>query len=227
VSEHLPLFPLRTVLVPGLVLPLTVFEPRYRSLVEDLLALPEAQRAFGVVALRSGREAGTQHDASALHAVGCTAVVRDVTETDDGRYELLTSGAVRFRLESLDPAAGTPYLTGVVSALPEADGEDVDADGLARLAGSVARSWTQYRQRLGIGATGIPSGIPDEPAVLSYLVAAGMVLDLPERQGLLEVPDTAQRLRVERRLLARERVLIEELRSLPAQDLTSVEVSPN
>lgn len=226
-SEHLPLFPLRTVLVPGLVLPLTVFEPRYRTLVQDLQELPESQRAFGVVALRSGREAGTDHDASDLHAVGCTAVVRQVTETEDGRYELLTSGAVRFRLESLDPTAGTPYLTGVVSALPETDGDGVDADGLAHLAASVAQAWTAYRRRLGIAAAGIPSGIPDEPAVLSYLVAAGMVLDLPERQALLEVPDTAERLRVERRLLARERVLIEELRSLPAQDTASAEVNPN
>ena len=54
-----------------------------------------------------------------------------------------------------------------------------------------------------------------------------MVLDLPERQSLLEVPDTAERLRVERRLHAHERVLIEELRSLPAQGLTDTEVNPN
>jgi Lon protease-like protein len=227
VSELLPLFPLRTVLVPGLVLPLTVFEPRYRTLVQDLLERPEERRAFGVIALRSGREAGQSHDASALHAVGCTAVVRDITASDDGRYELLTSGAVRFRLESLDEGAGTPYLTGVVSALMEEDGEGVDAEGLAALAATVASKWTAYRARLGIAATGVPGGIPEEPTVLSYLVAAGMVLDLPERQALLEVPDTASRLRVERRLLNREQVLIEELNSLPAQDLTDTEASPN
>ena len=227
VSERLPLFPLRTVLVPGLVLPLTVFEPRYVALVRDLMALPEEQRAFGVVAIRSGRDTGTAHDAAALHAVGCTAVVREVTETGDDTYEVVTSGAVRFRLEGLDEAAGTPYLTGLVSALAEPAGEGVDAAGLSALAASVAEGWTAYRDQLGIAAAGLPGGIPAEPAVLSYLVAAGMVLDLPERQRLLEVPDTATRLRRERHLLAREAVLIPALRSLPAQDLGSVEVSPN
>ena len=58
-ATRLPLFPLSTVLVPGLVLPLHVFEPRYRILVQALLELPEgAERRFGVVAIRSGREVG-------------------------------------------------------------------------------------------------------------------------------------------------------------------------
>ncbi len=56
---------------------------------------------------------------------------------------------------------------------------------------------------------------------------AGRVLDLPERQGLLEIADTTTRLRTERRLLHREDVLISELRSLPAVDLASADVNPN
>ncbi|SDQ53154.1 LON peptidase substrate-binding domain-containing protein [Quadrisphaera sp. DSM 44207] len=222
--ERLPLFPLHAVLVPGLVLPLTVFEPRYLTLVEHLLARPEDERTFGVVALRSGRESGRPHDLAALHRVGCTAVVRSVTETDEGRYELLTSGAVRFRLDGLDEDAGTPYLTGLVTPLPEAEGDGSD---LAALAAAVAARWTAYRQRLGITATGVPGGVPSDPAVLSYLVVAGMVLDVPQRQALLEVPDTASRLREERRLLHRELALVEALRSLPAQDLTTTEPDPN
>lgn len=227
-SERLPLFPLRTVLVPGLVLPLTVFEPRYVALVQHLLTLPEEERAFGVVALRLGHDAGTRHRAVDLHAVGCTAVVRDVSEPDgpgDGRYELLTSGAVRFRLDGVDEDAGTPYLTGLVSTVPERAGADDDV--LRDLASTVAAGWSGYRTRLGIATTGVSGGVPDDPAVLSYLVMAGMVLDLPERQRLLEVPDTATRLREERALLAREQVLISELRSLPAQDLTSDPPNPN
>jgi Lon protease-like protein len=54
VPDRLPLFPLGLVLLPGLLLPLHVFEQRYRDLVQDLLALPEEQRRFGVVAIRSG-----------------------------------------------------------------------------------------------------------------------------------------------------------------------------
>ncbi|TXR55889.1 peptidase S16 [Quadrisphaera setariae] len=220
VSERLPLFPLRTVLVPGLVLPLTIFEPRYVALVEHLLSLPEEQRAFGVVALRHGRDAGSRPGAVDLHEVGCTAVVRDVSEPDgpgDGRYELITSGAVRFRLDGVDESAGTPYLTGLVSPVPERAG--ADPERLADLATSTAAAWTAYRVQLGIATTGVPGGVPEDPAVLSYLVMAGMVLDLPERQRLLELPDTASRLREERAILRREQVLISELRSLPAQEL--------
>ena len=65
----IPLFPLGTVLVPGLVLPLHVFEPRYRRLLADLAAKPEHERGFGVVAIREGHEVG-EGGARALHEVG-------------------------------------------------------------------------------------------------------------------------------------------------------------
>ena len=228
--QRLPLFPLRQVLVPGLVLPLNIFEDRYRALVSDLLERPPHERAFGVVALRQGRDAGSAHPASALHAVGCTALLRE-HEATPGGYHVVTAGAVRFRLHELDEGAGTPYLTGVVSPLDEPDvppGEDGGTgDDLQLLAEDVSRRWMAYRERLGIAATGLPEAQTPAPVVLSYLVLAGMVLDLPERQGLLEIADTTTRLRTERRLLHREDVLITTLRSLPAMDLASAEISPN
>ena len=70
-SETLPLFPLGTVLYPGLLLPLNIFEERYRQLVRDLLDGPEPRR-FGVIAIRKGRETGVD-GISALYQVGCTA----------------------------------------------------------------------------------------------------------------------------------------------------------
>ena len=233
VRQRLPLFPLRQVLVPGLVLPLNIFEDRYRALVSDLLERPPHERAFGVVALRQGRDAGSAHPASALHAVGCTALLRE-HEATPGGFHVVTAGAVRFRLHELDESAGTPYLTGIVSPLDEPDaplgeaaGDDAAGDDLQLLAEDVSRRWTAYRERLGIAATGLPEAQTPAPVVLSYLVLAGMVLDLPERQGLLEIADTATRLRTERRLLHREDVLITTLRSLPAMDLASAEISPN
>ena len=96
VSERLPLFPLGTVLFPGLVLPLHIFEPRYRRLVRDLLGGPSPMR-FGVIAIREGRETGVR-GVSALHEVGCVAAVKEITELDEGRYDLLTVGTQRFRL---------------------------------------------------------------------------------------------------------------------------------
>ncbi len=209
--QRLALFPLGTVLVPGLVLPLRIFEPRYRSLVEDLMELPERERIFGVVAIKSGHEVG-EGAATALHEVGTTAVIRHVSDNGDGTYEVVTSGAVRFRLHGLDEAAGTPYLTGMVSALADA-GRDED-DEVMTLADRVSAAYSAYRDLLGLE----PPELPSSSRVLSYLVAAGMVLELGDRQSLLEQPDTASRLAAEVRLLKRERYLVEHLGALPVTE---------
>ncbi len=118
-----PLFPLGSVLVPGLVLPLHVFEPRYRVLVQALMELPEgAERQFGVIAIRAGREVGAD-GVRALHGIGCTAELREVTPYADGRFDLVTVGEERFRLVGLDDGAGTPYHTGFVEFMAERDGD--------------------------------------------------------------------------------------------------------
>lgn len=218
--QPLPLFPLPQVLVPGLVLPLHVFEPRYRALAEHLAAQVPERRVFGVVALRPGRDVRT-HGMDALHTTGCTAVVRDLTPLEDGRYEMVTTGALRFRLHGLDETAGTPYATGLVTPVEDVDGDEDRAVDLGR---RVSASFAAYRSYLGGEEDQI--GIAS-PKVVSYLVAAGMVLDLAQRQRLLEVPDTASRLEVELRLLARERALLEALPSLPQTDLDLDLVTPS
>ena len=72
-SERLRLFPLGTVLFPGMVLPLHIFEDRYRQMVHELLDSPEPRR-FGVIAIRKGRETGIE-GVSSLYEVGCTATL--------------------------------------------------------------------------------------------------------------------------------------------------------
>jgi uncharacterized protein len=219
VATRLPLFPLSTVLVPGLVLPLRIFEPRYRVLVKALLELPEgAQRQFGVIAIRSGREVGAD-GVRALYAVGCTAELREVTPYSDGRFDLVTVGETRFRLRGLDEGAGTPYHTGVVDFLPERDGEE----DLATLTRRVTLRFADYREQLGVE----PTELPEQPQVVSYLVAAAVVLDLPERQSLLEQPTTADRLRAELEFLRRETALVRAFHAIPAVDLAGGSGSAN
>lgn len=222
VTTRLPLFPLNAVLVPGLVLPLHVFEPRYRVLVQALMALPEgATRQFGVIAMRPGSEvAGPGSSGQAeLFQVGCTAELREVTPYADGRFDIVSVGETRFRLLELDEEAGTPYLTGVVELLPEQDGPG-DLPGLA---GQAIHLFTRYREALGVEL----SELPDDPQVVSYLVAAAVVLELPERQALLEIPSTAARLRAELDLLRRERAMVTAFRALPAAELTKSPINPN
>lgn len=218
VPVRLPLFPLGSVLVPGLVLPLHIFEERYRVLVNALLALPDgAFRQFGVITIRSGVEAGQPRPE--LYDVGCSAELREVTPYSDGRFDIISVGESRFRLLGIDDQADTPYLTGLVEFLPEPDGED-DVEPL-RL--RVVDRFAEYRRKLQVEVT----ELPDDPRVVSYLVAAAMVLDLPERQYLLEQPTTAHRLRAEAELLGREGRLVEAFRALPAVDLLGEQPGQN
>jgi Lon protease-like protein len=119
VTVALPLFPLGSVLFPGLVLPLHVFEERYRALVRDIMDLPEGEpREFGVVAIRRGWEVdGASAEGLTLFEVGCTAELRQVTELDDGRMDIVTVGRRRFHLDRV-LEADTPYLQAEVTYLP-------------------------------------------------------------------------------------------------------------
>src|ERR1051325_8756250 len=100
-----------------MVLPLHVFEERYRELVRTLVELPEgARRRFGVVAIRQGWEVG-EDAVSALHDVGCGAESRRACRSPDGRYALVRVGPDGFRLRSVD-GESRPYLVGSVEWLP-------------------------------------------------------------------------------------------------------------
>ena len=220
--ETLPLFPLGTVLCPGLVLPLHIFEDRYKQLIRDLLDTGEPRR-FGVIAIREGRETGIG-GVSALHDVGCTATLRDVTEGDDGQYDIVTVGTDRFKLQALGEPR--PYLTGEIELLGETVGDEAAA---ALTAAAVQRAFRGYLNVLadrGSATISVPD-LPDEPILLSYLVAASMIIDLNDRQGLLAQPDAVRRLSAERTLLARETAILREFGTTPATELRGTPYSPN
>ena len=214
----IPLFPLGTVLVPGLVLPLHVFEPRYQRLVHDLQTRREDDRAFGVVAIREGREVG-EDGVRAMYEVGTLAVVREIVPRPDGRFDLMTNGDARFRVIGL-AGSDAPYLMAEVEWLAEdAAGDEPEA---ALLAAGVRRRFDAYRAA--VAAAGALEAaqmleLPEDPRILSYLVAVAMVLDLADRQLLLEAATTTGRLRRELPLLGRETMLVRRLASLPAVEL--------
>ncbi|MEU7030973.1 LON peptidase substrate-binding domain-containing protein [Streptomyces sp. SBR177] len=243
-TARLPLFPLNTVLFPGLVLPLNVFEERYRALMRALLATDESEpRRFAVVAIRDGREvaptapgmpdqtalpekgpaAGFGPDPiQAFHRVGCVADAASIRQRADGGYEVMVTGTVRVKLLSVD--ASGPFLTAETEEIPEERGEEAEA-----LAESVLRAFRSYQKRLA-GARErslTTSELPDDPSVVSYLVAAAAVLDIPAKQRLLQAPDTATRLREELALLRAETAVLRHLPSLPAVELTRAPTSPN
>jgi hypothetical protein len=221
-GEKLPLFPLGTVLFPGLLLPLHIFEERYRRLVRDLLDGSGTQQ-FGVIAIRKGRETGVD-GVSSLHEIGCTAMLRQVDSHDDGRFDLVTVGAQRFRLLALDHSL--PYLQGEVEFLGEDTGEEAAAQ---QAAGAVQRAFRAYLEAVDARAAAkvTVSSLPDDPVTLSYLVAATVIADLPAKQDLLAAPDALHRLIAARALLTRETTMLQTLTSAPATDLRNTPYSPN
>lgn len=228
-TVRLPLFPLNSVLFPGLVLPLNIFEERYRAMMRELLKTPEDEpRRFAVVAIRDGFEVaqtapGLPDPLKAFHKVGCVADAATVRERADGTFEVLATGTTRMRLLSVE--ASGPFLTAELEPLPEEPGDEAGA-----LAEGVLRSFRQYQKRLaGARERSLATGadLPDEPGVVSYLVAAAMMLDTPTKQRLLQAPDTASRLRDELKLLRSETAIIRTLPSLPAQELTRGPTSLN
>lgn len=239
-TVRLPLFPLNTVLFPGLVLPLNVFG-RYRAMMRELLKTPRAsavrrrghprrvQLAPTAPACPThGGASGARPRASAdplasFHQMGCIADAATIRERTGGAFEVLATGTTRVRLLSVD--ASGPYLTAELEELAEEPGDEAGA-----LAEGVLRAFRQYQKRLA-GARerslATSAELPDDPSVVSYLVAAAMVHDTPTKQRLLQAPDTASRLRDELRLLRGETAIIRNLPSLPAFELTRTPTSLN
>ncbi len=218
--ESLPLFPLQMVLFPGVLLPLHVFEERYRELVRALLAGEAENQWFGVAAIRQGMEVGPDA-ATALHRVGCSAELRQVNRHPDGRYDILSVGRRRFRLLGVDTVS-RPYPVGTVEWLPDEDAS-APADGptaarAQELADAVGTAFAAYLNAVAAarGLRGQPQPMPGNPTALSHLAASAALLTLDDRQALLEQPGTVHRLAATLSLLRRETMMLRTLRVVPA-----------
>lgn len=132
----IPLFPLHTVLCPGIVLPLHIFEERYRAMTRHCLDTGEP---FGVVLIRDGREIGTKGIAT-LAGVGAFAEIREAGRYADGRFDLLAAATGRFAIESVD-SQREPYLVASVTPLDDEVGDDSAAE---RLAATAIRRFVRY-----------------------------------------------------------------------------------
>jgi Lon protease-like protein len=221
-SEMLPLFPLGMVLYPGMILPLHIFEERYRQLVRDLLDGPDPRR-FGVIAIRKGRETGID-GVQSLYEIGCTATLRRVERHEDGRFDVITVGTQRFKLLRLDETR--PYFQGEVELLADDVIDPAEAVSEVRAVQSAFRSYLDALTEWG-GATVRIEELPDEPALLSFIIAAAMVIDLPDRQNLLDESSTLGRLRLQRALLSKETAMLRSTTSRPAPDLRHTPYNPN
>jgi Lon protease-like protein len=136
---EIPLFPLRTVLCPGIAMPLHIFEPRYRLMTERCVA---ESKPFGIVLIREGSEAGTGN--VSIAGVGTFAEIREVGRYPDGRFDLLVVGAGRFAIEEVD-SEREPYLVAKVEPLEEETG---DPARTTTVAARTMRRFVSYLQLL-------------------------------------------------------------------------------
>jgi Lon protease-like protein len=194
VDELLALFPLNTVLYPGMPLPLHIFEERYKLMIGRCL---EEERPFGVVLIQSGPEVGGP---AVPHMVGTTAHIAAVKRSDDGRMNLIAIGQERFRI--VEVVRQEPYLIARVEALAD---EEPDARA-APLAAEVRAILTTYLRDLFVLLEQPEEEleIPAEPVRLSLVAAAVMQIPMGERQALLEMTNVVLRLEQEKEWLARE-----------------------
>jgi Lon protease-like protein len=178
---RLPLFPLSVVLFPGTPLPLHIFEPRYRKMLADCLAV---DRRFGITPPGSAQEmpeAGT---------VGCIAEIRVNQELPDGRANIVVLGGSRFAVrERVD--AGEPYHVAMVEPFEEREGTEPAAESVTRLRDLFTGYHALLRQ-LNDVEPGEPT-LPDQALELSFHAAAGVECDPGVKQRLLAERSTARR----------------------------------
>ena len=220
-SATLPMFPLGTVLFPGVVVPLRVFEDRYRALVHHLIREPDpAHRLFGSVGIREGYEVG-DHGAQSLFRVGCRMQLTDVESHDDGTFDIIAVGRDRIRLDRL--VTSGPFPSGEVEAIPLSD-SDVDPAVVER----ALALFTAYRAAvMPYRGDPHPSALPKDPTYLSWTLAAVAPLPMPDRQALLESDDTTGRLQMVSEMLRSELRAMNAIPSLPATEVARTRFSPN
>jgi Lon protease-like protein len=188
--ERLRLFPLQTVLFPGMTLRLVVFEPRYRQLVRECL---DAGEPFGIALIREGVEVGGP---AVPYPVGTTARIRDVAGLGDGRLRVEVVGERKFRIVRLHD--DRPYLSADVE-LPVDDPGPPAADLYER----ARERYRQVKQLQLTAAGGYERNIeaPNTPSELAAAIGGLDVGSVSERQRLLEASDGATQVRLAAELL--------------------------
>ncbi len=187
-TGRLPLFPLPNIVqFPNVVLPLHIFEPRYRSMVADAL---EGDRLLGMVLLKPGFEADYD-GCPPIHEVACLGKIVEDHLLPDGRYNILLLGAARARI--LREVSKSPYRVAEVELIEEVRFDDAEEENVKRL---------QLRDaacRFFSGSPGVQEkvkGLFDLRLPLGAtadLLAAATPIDLQEKQRLLEAPDASER----------------------------------
>lgn len=185
--KTLPLFPLPLVMLPNELLPLHIFEDRYRQMLKDV----EDQGKFFGVILYEPHEAFDERPA--LGTVGCLAEIRESETHEDGRSNILTLGIVRFRLiDYIDTAE--PYLVGDVAFFEDDSDDDESLNPLADKVFSLFERMAKAAFKMSGNRGHLPEIQRTDPEALSFLITAAFNFENDKKYGLLKTTSTIERL---------------------------------
>lgn len=185
--ERLPIFPLPVVLFPGVPMPLHIFEIRYRQMLDDIRV---GNNIFGLSFFDS---ANSELDHPPVGHVGCAAEVRDIQSLPEGRSNIFTVGLARFRIESFADE-GDPYLVAAVSFFEDATEDDEVLGPLANNAANMFMRIARAVSVLSDARNSLPDLPETDPQQLSFFMTAAVEMEMNEKQELLEIRHTSERL---------------------------------
>ena len=196
-DQLLALFPLNTVLFPGGMLPLHIFEERYKEMIGRCIALREP---FGVVLIRDGFEVG---GSATPHEVGTTAAITSAIRLSNGQMFISAEGRSRFRVEQT--IQSEPYLIALVEVLDEQ--MTVEHHLQARQLRDLYERYRAAMAHVASPEQALPD-LPDDPVAMSFQLSTRLQVPYQSKQQLLEAE-------LETRLEALIAAISDELRFLP------------
>ncbi len=201
--KTLPIFPLPLIMLPNELLPLHIFEDRYRRMLADV---EEAGKLFGVVLFEPQE---SFEERPAVGSVGCVAEIREAERLDDGRSNILTLGLVRFRLlEYMD--TGEPYLVADVEFFEDDKEDEAEIEPLADKVFTLFERMAKAAFKMSGGRGRVPEIQRADPEALSFLITAALNFPNDKKYDLLKTTSTIERLRELKKVLDQAVGQIEE-----------------
>jgi len=185
--RHLPIFPLPLVMLPNELLPLHIFEDRYRQMLKDV---ENEGKLFGVVLFEPGEAFEEKPPAG---TVGCVAEIRESEMLPDGRSNILTLGLIRFRLmDYVD--AGEPYFVAEVEFFEDEKEDAAEIDPLADDVFGMFERMAKAAFRMSGNRGHLPEIQRTNPEALSFLITAAFNFEHAKKYDLLKTTSTLKRL---------------------------------
>jgi Lon protease-like protein len=185
--DELPIFPLATVLFPGAILPLHIFEERYKSMMRFAI---DHDNLFGL-SYRADAEVGKE-TALDLGSVGCLAKINAVMTVEEGRMNLIALGVIRYRILELKQLV--PFLIASVEPFQDSAEPEPDVEELFEEIRGLCMKFLVETGIVDESREGLQKNLPEEPEAFSLLLASLLPIEVGLKQDLLEITSTKRRL---------------------------------